>query len=258
MLVRAGRQAWHLDLSRCNDPRWEHRPFRDINRSNVAQLLDQIADQNGARQADVCLAVIRKLMNWFAARDDHYVTPIVKGMHRSNGGDHKRKRILSDDEIRALWKAADGTFGALLKVALLTAQRREKVATMKWSDIDGGVWTIAMEKREKANAGRLQLPQAVLDIIEAQPRLAGNEYVFAAGKRRSARSLMARADVSSYVAERVLGHAIVGVEGTYDRHGYDDEKGKALAALAALVERFINPRRVKVVDLVERRQRKRA
>jgi subtilisin-like proprotein convertase family protein len=43
----------------------------------------------------------------------------------------------------------------------LTAQRRDKVATMKWSDIADGVWTIPVEKREKAHAGSLQLPQAV-------------------------------------------------------------------------------------------------
>ena len=144
-------------------PKWQHRSFRDIKRSDVAALLDQIVDDNGARQADVCLAIIRKLMNWFATRDNDYVSPVVKGMHRNNGGDHKRKRILNDDEIRALWKAADGTFGALLKVALLTAQRRDKVAGMRWDDIVDGIWTIASDKREKANAGSLQLPEAVLD-----------------------------------------------------------------------------------------------
>ena len=126
--------------------------------------------------------IIRKTMNWFATRDDYYVSPVVRGMHRSNGGDHKRKRILNDDEIRALWKAADGTFGAMLKVALLTAQRKDKVATMKWDDIKDGVWTIASEKREKSNAGSLQLPKAVLDIINKQPCLAGNPHIFPAGR----------------------------------------------------------------------------
>ena len=103
-------------------------------------------------------------------------------MHRNKGGDRKRKRILTDDEIRALWKAADGTFGAFLKVALLTAQRKDKVVTMRWDDIDDGVWTIQRSEREKANAGSLQLPKAVIDIIEDQPRIAGNPFVFAAGK----------------------------------------------------------------------------
>jgi integrase len=230
-------------------PRWEARPFLEIRRSDVAVLLDQVVDDHGARQADVCLAVIRKLMNWYASRDDYYVSPVVKGMHRNTGSERKRKRILTDDEIRAVWKAADGTFGALLKVALLTAQRREKVVTMRWDDIDDGVWTMQQSEREKSNAGSLQLPKAVLDIIEDQPRIAGNPYVFAAGKgngpfnsfsqrkdeidaklpgdmpawtihdlRRTARSLMSRADVRPDISERVLGHAIAGVEGVYDRH----------------------------------------
>lgn len=268
-------------------PKWQHRPFREIGRGDVAALLDQIVDDNGARQADMCLAVIRKMMNWFATRDDHYVSPIVKGMQRNNSDDSKRERILSDDEIRALWKAADGTFGALLKVALLTAQRKDKVANMQWGDIVDGVWEIPSEKREKSNAGSLQLPQAVIDIVEAQPRLAGNPHVFAAGKgngpfnsfsqrkeeldaklprmphwqihdlRRTSRSLMSRANVRPDISERVLGHAIAGVEGVYDRHSYDDEKAQALRQLAALVERIINPRKAKVVDLSERRGRRR-
>jgi hypothetical protein len=109
--------------------------------------------------------VIRKLMNWYASRDDYYTSPVVKGMHRNKNAERKRKRILSDDEIISLWKAADGTFGALLKVALLTAQRGDKVVTMRWDDTVDGVWTIQSSEREKSNAGSLQLPKAVLDII---------------------------------------------------------------------------------------------
>jgi integrase len=269
-------------------PQWQYRPFREIGRRDVANLLDKVVDDNGPRQADVCLAVIRKLMNWFASRDDHYISPVVKGMHRNNSDERKRKRILTDDEIRALWKAADGTFGALLKVALLTAQRREKVVTMKWDDIVDGVWQIASEKREKLNAGSLQLPKMVLDIIEGQPRIDGNPFVFAAGKgsgpfnsfsqrkeeldaklpkmphwtthdlRRTARSLLSRADIRPDISERVLGHVIAGIEGVYDRHDYAEEKAQALAALAALVENIINPSPAKVTRLAEHRRKRKA
>ena len=88
-------------------PIWEHRPFRELKRGDVATLLDRIVDDHGPRQADVCLAIIRKMMNWYASRNDDYVSPVVRGMHRTNGSDRKGKRILSDDEIRALWKAAE-------------------------------------------------------------------------------------------------------------------------------------------------------
>ena len=52
---------------------------------------------------------------------------------------------------------------------------------------------------------------------------------------------MSRAGVSSDHAERVLGHAIGGVEGVYDRHSYEDEKAAALTKLAHLVQTIVNP-----------------
>ena len=262
-------------------PHWQHRPFRDIKRNDVANLLDTIQDKHGARQADIALAYIRKLMNWHSTRDADYSSPIVPGMKRHNGGDHKRSRILSDEEIRALWTAYNGgTYGAMLKVLLLTGQRKDKVATMRWSDIVDGEWRIANEAREKANAGTLRLPPAVLDIIESQPRIANNPHVFAGrgtgsfnsfsqrkdeldkklpdmpqwvlhDLRRTARSLLSRAGVRPDIAERVLGHAIAGVEGVYDRHSYDAEKAHALTELAALVETIVNPPSGSVVALTK-------
>ncbi len=266
-------------------PYWQHRVFRDIKRADVADLLDTIVDKHGSRQADICLAIIRKCMNWFATRDSDYVVPIVKGMGRHNGED--RERILDDAEIRALWTAcADaGTFGAMVKTLLLTAQRREVVSIMKWDDVVDGVWTIPYAPRQKTNAGTLQLPPAEMDIINAQQRIAGNPYVFPGrgsgpfnsfsqrkdelGKklpkkmppwvlhdlRRTARSLMSRAGVNPDHAERVLGHKIGGVKGVYDRHSYIPEKADALAALAALVDRIINPPGDNVEDIAEARRR---
>jgi integrase len=244
-------------------PRWQDRKFIEIKRSDVAALLDRIEDENGPRQADMCLAIIRKLMRWFQSRNDEYLSPVVPGMRRTKAAE--RKRILEDAEIRALWTAAEGSFGAIVKFALLTAQRREKIATMKWADLVDGEWRIASEAREKASAGFLRLPKMALAIVQAQPRIAGNPYVFASGQskhfnswsqrkqeldermpkgmppwvvhdlRRTARSLMSRAGVSGEHAERVLGHAIPGVEGVYNRHHFSDEKGAALQKLAGLV-----------------------
>jgi hypothetical protein len=52
---------------------------------------------------------------------------------------------------------------------------------------------------------------------------------------------MARAGVRSDISERVLGHVIAGVEGTFDRHSYTDEKRDALEKLAVMIERILNP-----------------
>jgi hypothetical protein len=60
---------------------------------------------------------------------------------------------------------------------------------------------------------------------------------------------MSRAGVLSEHAERVMGHAIAGVEGVYDVHEYRDEKAAALAKLAALIERIKHPNSARVVNL---------
>jgi integrase len=67
--------------------------------------------------------------------------------------------------------------------------------------------------------------------------------------RRTARSLMSRAGINTDIAERCLGHVIRGVRGIYDRHAYYDEKKHAFEALAALVERTVNPPAGNVVPL---------
>jgi integrase len=266
-------------LERYVYPKWRDRKFLEIRRRDVNDLLDFIADNHGRNQADAVLATVRHIMGWYQSRDENYTSPIVRGMRRSKP--HARDRILNDDEIRQVWQAADqvnDTFAAFIKMALLTAQRREKVAKMQWDDLADGEWTIRVEHRQKGTAGKLKLPAMALEVIERQHRIAGNPHVFAGrGKaafnafsqrkkeldealpglepwvihdlRRTARSLLSRAGVRPDIAERVMGHAIGGVEGIYDRHSYDAEKADALSRLAALLDSIVNPADDKVVRL---------
>src|SRR5262249_12821000 len=85
-------------------PQWASRDFISIKRSDVAALLDSIEDKHGATMADRTLEVIRSLANWFAGRNDNYLPPFTKDMRRTNPEDRKRKRTLSDDELRKVWK----------------------------------------------------------------------------------------------------------------------------------------------------------
>jgi integrase len=274
-------------------PHWKDRLFEELKRGDVRDLLNRIEDEArmravkrasrgssvvrpGAGQANAVLADIRKIMRWYQSGNDDYVSPIVPGMQR--GKPNKGKRVLNDDEIRAVWKAAGdcGMFGAIVKVLLLTAQRRGKIDGMRWDHIVDGVWNIPSESaREKGTAKTIVLPQMALDIINAQPRLAGNPFVFASARRsdghfnswsqgkreldgklpagmppwdihdlrRTARSLMSdkRARVSRDIAERVLGHVVTGVEGIYDRYDYRDEMADALQRLAQLIDIIVNP-----------------
>jgi integrase len=246
-------------------PLWRNRPFARIGRGDIARLCDAVEDSHGAWVADT----------------DGYQPPFIAGMKRVSGETRKRSRILNDHELRRVWATAGdaGTYGALVKLLLLSAQRREKVATIKWSDLaPDGTWTIATEKREKNNPGTLLLPEGALAIIKSLPRFTGNPYMFAARRgcgsishfaqakrafdtacgvqdwvlhdlRRTARSLLSRAGVRPDIAERLLGHVRGGVEAVYDRHTYGAEKGAALAKLAALIERIVTPRAENVVPL---------
>jgi integrase len=266
-------------------PQWQDREFISIKRSDISALLDHVEDNHGKRQADMVLAQARSIANWFASRDDSYVSPFVRGMRRHANA--ARARILTDDELRLIWKQAEvnGQFGAIIRLLLLTGQRREKVATMRWADISlDGVWTIPTAEREKANAGSLQLPPQTLSIITAQPRMGDNPYVFAGrgngcysisiskrpfdaklpamprwtlhDLRRTSRSLLSRCGIRPDISERVLGHAITGVEGVYDRHRYDVEKADALRRLAALIDGIVNPRE-NVVTMAKGRTKRR-
>jgi integrase len=254
-------------------PAWAELDFVAIRRSDVAALLDRIEDHHGPSQADAALALVRGICNWFATRHDDYVSPIARGMRRSNPKSSERSRILDDDEIRIIWRTAEGqgTFGGFVMLALLTAQRREKLASMRWDDVsNAGEWLVPLKDRQKGTGGALMLPDAAIAVVRAQPRIASNPYVFAGRAdghfggysprkrafdakakiapwvihdlRRTARSLMSRAGVRPDIAERVMGHVIRGVAGVYNRHSYREEKADALRRLAGLIDGIVHPR----------------
>src|SRR5262245_9117640 len=132
-------------LERLVYPRIGSQPISAIRRSDLVRLLDRIEDENGPVQADRTLAYIRKVMNWHASRSDEFRSPIVRGMARTSSKERARARVLTDDELRAVWNAAEATsgpFGAFVKSLLLTGARRSEAAEMTWSEISGADWTL--------------------------------------------------------------------------------------------------------------------
>jgi integrase len=263
-------------------PHWGDRPFVEIKRSDVAKLLDYIEDEHGARQATAVLTIIRSICGWYATRDDNYVVPIVKGMKR--GKSNPRKRILADEEIPIVWRVAEkgGAFGALLQLALLTAQREAKLLQMRWSAISAdGVWTVPSKEREKGTGRELALPELARAILQRLRRLHvhGSDLVFVPANggqemspshrmerfraalpegfphfvihdlRRSWRSLASKAGVNPEHAERVMGHVIPGVEGVYNQYPYLPEKKIALEKVAALIAEIISEPSDKIVPM---------
>jgi integrase len=201
-------------------------------------------------------------MAWALDRGMIEVNPIsgLKPPHK----EQSRERVLSDEEIRTLWVAADAEgypFGDALKFLILTGQRRGEVAAMRWSetDLDCRSWTIPAMRSKNGQSHEVPLSPPALRLLRSLPRFLGSDWVFTTnGKspisgfgrfkrrlqstagpetwrihdiRRTVASGMARIGIEPHVVEKVLNHKsgiISGVAAVYNRYLYGTEKRNAL------------------------------
>jgi integrase len=238
-------------------------PIREIRKSDIVRLHDRVTDKNGPVAANRAVELLTAILNWHATRSDDFRSPIVRGMTTAEVA---RDRILTDDELRSIWRATtEGAFGSLIRFLLLTAARRSEATELRWSEIAEGVWTLPATRNKVRQDLIRPLSGAALAIVDSQPRL--GEFVFnghrplaaftplkakldaASGTsgwvlhdlRRTGRSLMSRAGVPSDIAELALGHVLPGIRQVYDRHKYLDEKRIAFEKLATLVAGIVDP-----------------
>src|SRR5215469_12470269 len=130
-------------------PKLGTRQIGEISRTDIVRLLDRIADKSGGPMADHVLAYLRRVMTWHASRSDDFRSPIVRGMARTRPSQRRRQRVLSDDELKAVWRSAENSqsaFGYLVQFLLLTATRRTEAAAMRRSEVIGEEWTIPQER----------------------------------------------------------------------------------------------------------------
>lgn len=271
-------------------PRWRGRMVHEVTRRDVLDVLDRVVDSGAPIAANRVLAATRKFFNWCVARDILAVSPCA-GV-KPPTAERARDRVLSDDELRLVWQAADklgGTFGPLVKLLTLTGQRRDEVARMRWEEIDieNRLWTLPAERTKNNKPHEAPLSTAVLAVLERVPRTT-ESFVFttnggaspASGYsknkrrldallpaampswrlhdlRRTCASGMARLGINLPVIEKVLNHAsgsFAGIVGVYQKHSFADEKRAALEAWGRHVEGLISGKPAgKVVRLREKR-----
>ena len=158
---------------------WQKRPLASISRRDVNDVIDTIATRAEV-QANRTLAKLRALFNWAVDKDRIPASPL-EGL-KPPTKEQARDRALSDDEIRWFWKACEASgwpFGPLDQLLLLTAQRRDEVAGMEWSEIDfkKSTWSMPRQKAKNGRAHEVPLSSAALAILQSLPRI-GNGLVF--------------------------------------------------------------------------------
>lgn len=260
-----------------------------LERSDISDLLDTIEDENGPVMADRTLAYLRKAFNWQMARENKWVSPIIKGMSRVNASDRQRTRILDDAEIFEVWTTLDRLGNVLpacypnyIRALLLFAQRRTNTAKMHSDAMSGDDWTIAAEdyKNKKPHLVPITPPARKLLVRKTGFMFSsdGGETSFsgfskakdaldaAIAERREEQGKKpmphwtlhdlrrtSRSIMSAYttpdIAERVIGHSIGGVRAVYDLYAYAGEKRLALQKLAGHILGVVHPDPRKVLPL---------
>jgi integrase len=277
------------------NPSWGEMPISDITRADVVRLLDEVEDGAAAKtgkghyMANRVCACARKIFNW--SIDERALlenNPVGRKMTRGIEG--SRKRLFTDDEIKAIWNATDeiGEFkGGAVKMLMLTGQRLGVVAGMKHSEITDGVWTISGDAVGRSKNKRdhiVPLSEQALTIYEALPRINGVDHAFSDGQRgdksiaiggkvrskmteagagsdwcfQNLRSLVATRmrsplSVSPLIVDLVQGRIDSSVLARhYDANDYLEDKRSALQAWADLLEEIVtNTDRDNVVPIKE-------
>jgi integrase len=254
---------------------WSGRLVTDIGKADVLELLDEIQDAGHHRARNRRLQVIRRMFNWFIERGVVQVNPAagIKPLPEKN-----RQRVLTDNELRAIWTAAGEIAepaGTFVKLLMMTAQRRTEVATIEWPEIDKAakLWTVPEAKYKTGFVHLVPLSAPVLDLLNARPKFKDGDKIapfalsYSNGKRpmvgnfgtvkaeldtlsgvkgwvfhdlrRSVRTRLSQIGINADVAERVLGHLPGGVRGIYDRHDFLDEKRNALTLWARTLQAIV-------------------
>jgi integrase len=174
------------DLEKEFIARWNGRPITEITPHDVIAVLDAAVVRGAPYQAHNLLGHIRRLFNWAIARG-------VYGLDRSPcdrmkpkdviGAKAVRTRVLTDAELRALWRTTESMgypYGPLFRMLALTGQRKSEVAEARWSefDLDRKLWTIPAE-RMKADAPHVvPLTDNVIALLQSLPRFKKGNHLF--------------------------------------------------------------------------------
>ena len=252
--------------------KWLTAPADDFARADAVHVLDAAKKNRGPVAANRLRAEARACWTWAVKRGSVAVNP-WEATPRPLAKETARERVLSDNEVAAVYTAAGGVdepWGTIVRLLILTGQRRGEVAGMEWGevDLDRGVWSLPGERTKNGQPHTVPLTVEAVALIRAVKRRHGARFVFEGPRktafsgfgrlkttidaevkasgltmapwtmhdlRRTLATGLQRLGVRLEVTEAVLNHisgSRDGIVGVYQRHGWDREKDQALTAWA--------------------------
>jgi integrase len=260
-------------------------PIDQVTRKDVAALLNVIKRECGLVTAIRARSHLSSFFAWAIAQGLTETNPTI-GAAQLEQPD-ARDRVLTDAELVAVWNAGDDDFGRIVRLLILTGQRRTEVGGMRWPelDLDKATWTIPEERAKNGREHKVPLSALALSIINAVPRMVGRDCLF--GERSSGGFTLwafAKAALDKRLGDRVkpwvlhdlrrtfctrladlgvLPHVIeaavnhqsghkAGVAGTYNRSPYEREVRAAMALWADHVRTLVEGGERKIVSMPQR------
>jgi integrase len=162
-------------------------PAARISRTDAVNALDQIVKAGKPIIAGRTMAYARACFAWGRRRGKVPENPFAE--LPISGGATERERVLSDAEIAEVWTAADTLgypFGPFYKLLILTLQRREEVAGMRWSELSQDLtrWTLPGARMKNGKPHTVHLSEAARQVLCSIPRIEGCDLVFSTTKHR--------------------------------------------------------------------------
>ncbi len=160
---------------------WLNRPASSITTMEAVRALDAIKATGSTVTANRALAYARAAYGWALRRQVVACNPLT-GIEAPTE-ERSRDRVLSAEELGAVWRAAGKLttpYDAFMRALLLTLQRRDEVAHMRWSELSADLttWTLPRERAKNDKAHIVHLAEPVRDMLARVPRFAGCPFVF--------------------------------------------------------------------------------
>jgi integrase len=168
---------------------WGDKPITDITRRDVVRLVEDIDDRGAPVMAAAAFGAARALFNWAINRGsyglEHAPTDRVKIGDLVSRREAVRQRVLSDDEIRCLWKATGRMgypWGPLFRFIILSGTRRSEAAAARWRefDLERKTWSIPAERFKSDATHLVPLSSDAQALLATLPRFRRGDHLFSA------------------------------------------------------------------------------